>query len=40
MREDTVEHWNYFFGDTEVDEGKWRNHLVSRRRILKSICSN
>ena len=40
MNADTVERWDYFFGDTEVDEDNWRDHLVSRRRILRSICSN
>ncbi len=40
INEDTVEAWDYFLGDSEVDEEKWRDHLCSRRHVLKSICSN
>ncbi|HLT48211.1 MAG TPA: hypothetical protein VK002_13335 [Rubricoccaceae bacterium] len=40
VNEDTVEHWDYFCGDDEVDEDEWMDRLGERRRILKSICSN
>ncbi|MDX1438767.1 MAG: hypothetical protein R3284_02585 [Rubricoccaceae bacterium] len=40
LQEETVDKWDYFLGDNEVDENEWRKHLTSRRQILKSICSN
>ncbi|NNF58197.1 MAG: hypothetical protein HKN04_08135 [Rhodothermaceae bacterium] len=40
LSEDTVDHWDYYYGDDEVEEDEWRDHLDNRRRILKSICSN
>jgi len=40
LNEDTVEHWEYYLGDDEVGEGRWRDTLDERRRVLRSICSN
>ena len=40
MTEDTVDRWDYFLGDDEVGEGRWRTLLSERRKILRSICSN
>ncbi|WP_412067864.1 hypothetical protein [Rubrivirga sp. IMCC43871] len=40
LSEDTVEHWDYYLGDDEVGEGRWRDTLDERRRVLRSICSN
>ncbi len=40
LSEDTVEGWDYFYGDDAVDEDEWREHLDARRQILKSVCSN
>ena len=40
INESTVEQWDYFWGDDEVEEEEWMEHLGERRRILKSICSN
>ncbi len=40
INESTVEQWDYFWGDDEVDEEEWMEHLDERRRILRSICSN
>ena len=40
MTEDTVDRWDYFLGDDEVAEGRWRTLLDERRQILRSICSN
>ena len=40
LSEDTVERWDYFLGDDVVGEGRWRDTLDERRRVLRSICSN
>lgn len=40
LTEDTVERWDYYYGDEEVPEDEWLDHLDHRRSILKSICSN
>lgn len=32
--------WEYFLDDQQVEEHSWRQKLVNRRKILKSICSN
>ena len=40
LSEDTVDHWDYFLGDSEVGEVRWLDTLDERRRILRSICSN
>lgn len=40
VSEDTVERWDYFLGDDEVEAGEWRRHLSRRRSILKAVCSN
>ncbi len=40
LTEDTVEQWDYYFGEDEVGEDDWRDTLDERRRVLRSICSN
>ena len=40
LSESTVEGWNYFLGDDEVEETEWRDQLDHRRWLLRSICSN
>ena len=40
MAASTVERWDYFCGDDEVEEDEWMDQLGKRRRILRSICSN
>lgn len=40
LSEQTVDHWDYFLGEEEVDEDDWRDRLDERRRVLRSICSN
>lgn len=40
MQEETIDRWDYFLGESEVEESEWRKHLTSRRQVLKSICSN
>lgn len=40
LKEETVDRWDYFLGDDEVGEGRWRATLDERRRVLRSICSN
>jgi len=32
--------WEYFLDDESVEEDSWHAKLNSRRRVLKSICSN
>jgi hypothetical protein len=32
--------WQYFADDREIDEEEWREQLIGRRRILKSVCCN
>jgi hypothetical protein len=36
----TVDKWEYYFDDEEIEERKWQEKLRNRRRILKSICTN
>ena len=38
--EDHVGHWTYFMDEDEISEELWREKLIARRRILKSICTN
>ena len=40
LSEDTVERWDYYLGEDEVDEGEWRGRLDERRKTLRSIASN
>ncbi len=40
LTEATVEHWDYFLGEEEVDEDEWRGRLDERRQTLRSIASN
>ena len=38
--EETVDHWEYFLGDDEVDEEDWMEQLNERRQVLKAVCTN
>jgi hypothetical protein len=40
LTEATVEAWEYFMGEDEVDEDAWRGRLDERRQTLRSIASN
>ena len=40
LTEATVEAWEYFMGDDEVEEDAWRGRLDERRQTLRSIASN
>lgn len=40
MNEDTVDHWEYYVGDEEAEEGEWMDKLEERRKMLKSVCCN
>ncbi len=40
VNEDTVDHWEYFLDDVAIGPDAWHEKLVSRRKVLKSICSN
>ena len=40
LREDTVDHWEYFLDEESVDRSVWFRKLKRRRRLLKSICTN
>jgi len=40
LQETTVEKWEYFFDDEVIEEEKWQEKLASRRKVLKSICTN
>lgn len=38
--DENVEAWEYFLGEEEVEEDRWRNLLSDRRETLKSTCVN
>jgi len=40
VSEATVDQWDYYFGEDEIEEEEWHEKLSSRRQILKSVCSN
>lgn len=40
VSEHTVEGWDYFLGDDEVEETVWRRQLDQRRTLLRAICTN
>lgn len=40
VNDDTVGHWEYFMDDEQIEPDAWHEKLVSRRKVLKSICSN
>ena len=40
LQNDTVDKWEYYFDDEEIEEARWQKKLLNRRRILKSICTN
>ncbi len=40
LKETTVEKWEYFFDEEEIDETSWQEKLLNRRKVLKSICTN
>ncbi len=40
LAENSVGLWEYYVDDESADEEYWHEKLNSRRRVLKSICSN
>ena len=40
VNEGTVNAWNYYLGDDEIDEREWRDVLDKRRLVLRAICTN
>lgn len=40
VNEDTVDQWDYYMDDQQIDREVWFDKLQERRRILKSICCN
>lgn len=40
VNDDTIDRWEYFLDDEEIGPDAWHEKLVSRRKVLKSICSN
>ncbi len=40
LNEGTVDRWEYYLGDDEVGERRWRKALKKRRFVLRSICTN
>lgn len=38
--DDQVNYWEYFMDDEQIGPDVWHDKLVSRRKVLKSICSN
>lgn len=40
LNENTVDRWQYFLDDQEIDEDIWMEKLKDRRDILKSISCN
>ncbi len=36
----SIDYWEYYLDDEEVSPEAWHDQLVTRRRVLKSICSN
>ena len=40
VSDDTVDQWEYYVDDERIEPDAWHEKLVTRRRVLKSICSN
>ena len=40
LAENSVGLWEYYVDDETIEEDSWHAKLNSRRRVLKSICSN
>ena len=40
LTESSVGLWEYYMDDIAIEEATWHAKLNSRRRVLKSICSN
>lgn len=40
VTETSVGLWEYYVDDSEIEEATWIAKLTSRRKVLKSICSN
>lgn len=36
----TVDQWDYYLGEDEIEEEEWHEKLSTRRQVLKSVCSN
>ncbi len=40
LKENTVDRWEYFLDDQQIDEDIWKEKLKDRREILRSISCN
>ncbi len=40
MNENTVDQWDYYLGEDEVEAEEWHEKLTDRRKVLKSVCTN
>ncbi len=40
VTESSIGLWEYYVDDSEIEEATWVAKLTSRRKVLKSICSN
>lgn len=40
VADNTVERWEYFIDDDEIEASTWHEKLTTRRTVLKSICCN
>jgi hypothetical protein len=40
VSEGTIDRWEYFLDNQLIDADAWHEKLSTRRKILKSICSN
>ncbi|MEX0600902.1 MAG: hypothetical protein WD021_04725 [Rhodothermales bacterium] len=38
--DESVDQWEYYVDDERIGHDAWHEKLVSRRNVLKSICSN
>ena len=36
----SIDHWEYYLDDEEISPEAWHTKLGTRRRLLRSICSN
>lgn len=39
-RSANVDYWEYYLDDEEISAEAWHDKLITRRKVLKSICSN
>ena len=40
IKDNTVEAWQYFVGEEEIDKSSWQETLKERRHALRSMCMN